>query len=111
MTIAYNVTVSGSGASSPWVVMNQYKAPFNVAVAVEVTGTARYTVQHTFVDVGVLGTAAVAAGSIFSHDTLVSATASDDGNYAFPVKAIRVTLVCASAAGDQVTMRVLQAGY
>lgn len=104
-----SVTVSTSGASSNWIPLDTYNTPVNIGLYVTVTGTARYTVQHTPVNVGLLGTAAVTAGAIFNHETLVSATASDDSNYAFPIAAVRLTLVSADTNGSA-TLYIIQGG-
>lgn len=94
-------TVTGVG-SSDWVKLDHKTAPFNVGLGCVVTGTATYTVQHTFDDVD-SGGAVVA----FDHATIVGQTANKDGNYAFPVRAIRLTIT----VGDgSVTMTSIQAG-
>jgi hypothetical protein len=43
-------TKTGTGESSP-LVLDHYRAPFNVGFAVVVSGTVTYTVQHTFDDI------------------------------------------------------------
>ena len=66
-------------------------------------GTITYTIQHTFDEVfdpNVTPTA-------FDHSTLASQTANKDGNYAFPVSGVRITV---TAGGGSVSMNVIQAG-
>lgn len=70
--------------------------PFNVGIGCTVTGTANYSVQHTFD-----GT------NWFENANISGATGSLDTNYMFPVRQIR--LHQASGSGS-VAMTVIQAG-
>lgn len=95
-------TVSQTGAgSTAALVMNTNTTPFNVGFGVVVTGTVNYTVQHTFDD------PAVGFTTWFPHPTIASQAASADGNYAFPVTGIRVTV---NSGGGSVVMNLVQAG-
>lgn len=100
------VTVGASSASSSgWIPMNQFDTPFNASFGVVTTDTVAYRVEHTFDDVfdpDVTPTA-------FTHEDVSAATDNADGNYAFPVMAIRLTMTTAAASG-QATMTVMQAG-
>ena len=102
------VTVSSATVSPP-IPLDQYLTPFNVGlgVTVSVGGTLTYKVQHTFDDVFAAGFDPATA-TWFDNATLVAKTASSDGNYAFPVSAIRLN-VTAYTSGNAV-MNVLQAG-
>lgn len=94
------VTQSGVGSSTP-IVMDTNKNPFNVGFGVIKTGTVNYTVQHTFDD---------PFGSIstwFNHPTVAAQIANADGNYAFPVTAIRVTM---NSGDGSVVLKLLQSG-
>ena len=97
------LTQTGAGASavSP---MNLNTSPFNIGFAVIVTGTVNYTVQHTFDDVF---SPAFNAGTAtwFAHPTSLGANA--DGNYAFPVTAIRLLV---NSGGGTARLVLLQAG-
>lgn len=81
-------------------------SPFNIGFGVVVTGTVTYTVQHTFDDV-YASTFTPATANWFSHPTVAAATTSQDGNYAFPVRGIRVNL---TAGTGSVVATILQAG-
>ncbi len=81
-------------------------SPFNIGFSVVVTGTVTYTVQHTFDDV-YSPTFVAASATWFSHPTVAAQTTSQDGNYAFPVKAVRVNL---TAGTGSVVATILQAG-
>ena len=79
------VTKSGTGTTA-WIPMDYKQNPFNVGLGVVVSGTVNYTIEHTFDEVfdpNVTPTA-------FAHATLASQTANKDGNYAFPIRAIRI---------------------
>lgn len=96
-------TVTGAGQSDP-IVMDHYRDPFNVGLAVVVGGTATYTVQHTFDDV--LDSAVTPTW--ISHPVLAGISATADGNYAFPVRAIRLSV--AGGASGATRLTVIQAG-
>lgn len=100
------ITQAGAGATAP-VPMNQYTSPFNVGFGCDVTGTATYTVQHTFDDVFASGFTPASA-KWYNHASVSGVSTDQDGNYAFPVSAIR--LVLAGGSTGSVTMTILQAG-
>jgi hypothetical protein len=87
-------------------VMDIHLTPFNVGFGVSVTGTVSYTVQHTFDDVFAKNFNPATA-TWFNHEDLVSQTTNQDGNYAFPVRAIRLNV--GSSTGT-VTITLIQAG-
>ena len=94
-------TKTGVGSSNI-LVADTYISPFNVGFGVVVTGTVTYTVQHTFDNVQT-----TASPTWFSHPTIAVKTDNQDGNYAFPVAAIKVVVT----AGDGTArMTMIQAG-
>jgi hypothetical protein len=97
------LTKTGAGASSSMAVTDHYQTPFNVGIGVVVSGTVNYTIQHTFDDV--LNSAVTPTW--FSHPTLLNLTANADGNYAFPVRGIRVLV---NSGAGTATATVIQAG-
>lgn len=99
-----SVTVS-SQAASAWIPLDYKQSPFNVSIAVEVTGTLTYTVQHTFDNV-LAGETATAWDTTDAN--LVAETASQDGAITSPVTAVRLN-VTAFTSGSA-TMKVLQGG-
>jgi hypothetical protein len=99
------VTTSGTSVSSP-IVVDYLISPFNIGFGVVVTGSATYTVQHTFDD-PFSSTFTPATATWFNHEDLVSQTTSQDGNYAFPVRAIRVNQ---SAGAGSTAATFIQAG-
>jgi hypothetical protein len=94
------VTLSAVATSAP-LVMDRKQNPVNIGIGVTVTGTATYTVEHTFDDI-LSGVTPV----WLPNATLAAATTSQSGNYAFPITAIRLN-VTAWTSGT-VTMTVLQ---
>lgn len=98
------ITVSQTGAGSTSAIpMDLHISPFNVGLGCVVDGTVNFTVQHTFDDVF----DASVTPTWFDHPVLQSLTANTDGNYAFPVRAIRVTV---NSGAGSVTATLIQAG-
>ena len=97
------VSQSAVGASSI-ITTDTYISPFNVGFGVVATGTVTYTIQHTFDNPQNTG------GPVtwYAHPTIAAKSDNQDGNYAFPVSAIRIN-VSASTAGSA-TLTVIQAG-
>jgi hypothetical protein len=100
--------VSGASLSSNVLVMDTYITPFNVGFGVVITGTVAYYVQHTFDN-----PQTVASPQWFYHPSTPSsgtgAIANLDGNYAFPVAAIKILTTSATNTGT-ITLTVIQAG-
>jgi hypothetical protein len=97
---------SGGAVTSSMVSLDHWISPFNVALAVRVTGTVNYTVQYTFDDVWAPGYVA-ANGNWVNHPSFTAQTATLDGNIAYPVSAVRI--VQNSGSGSCV-LTVFQAG-
>jgi len=102
------VTVGAEGASAP-IPLDHYRDPFNVGVAVVLSSGASltYSVEHTFDDVFAKDFNPSTA-TWFTNSGLGAKTASLDGNYAFPVTAVRLNVT--SYTGGDATMTVIQAG-
>lgn len=98
------ITLSKTGTgSSGLAVLDHYQTPFNVSIGAVTSGTVNYTIQHTFDDV--LNSAVTPTW--FNHPTMTSLTANSDGNYAFPVRAIKILV---NSGAGSVTATVIQAG-
>ena len=85
------VTVTGVGQSNP--IPLNWRQNFNVSMAAQVVGTATYTVQHT--------TSNVLEGDApiwYDHATMKNLTSDADGNYLFPVTAIRLLVTASTGA-------------
>ena len=102
------VTVSSATVSNV-IPLDQYISPFNVGIAVNLSAGAalQYTVQYTLDDV-FSPTFDPATANWFSHATMVNKTTSFDGNYAYPVTAIRLNVTVYTSGSA--TMTVVQAG-
>lgn len=101
-------TLSAVGVTPP-IVLDTYRDPFNVGLGIALSPGAvlTYTVQHTLDDV-TLETFSPATATWYSNSGLTAKTTSSDGNYAFPVTAIRLN-VTAYTSGSAL-MTVIQAG-
>lgn len=101
------VRVSQTGTGSTALVVPDYlNAPFAIGLGITVTGTVSCKVEHTFDDPYAPGFNPATA-TYHDHPTLAGISAKADGNYAFPVRAIRLTV--ASGAGTA-TLDIIQAG-
>jgi hypothetical protein len=103
-----NQTATAAGPLAP-IPMDHYRDPFNVGLAVVLSPGASltYTVEHTFDDVYAPGFNPALA-TWFPNTTLTGQTTSKDGNYAFPVTALRLN-VTAFTSGTA-SFKVIQAG-
>jgi hypothetical protein len=96
---------TGAGSTAP-LQMNVEETPFNVGIAVVVSGTVNYTVQYTFDDIQATGYSA-GSGTWFDHASLAAQTTNQTGNFAFPVVAARLTV---NSGAGTATITILQAG-
>jgi len=97
-----SVTQTNAG-STAWIPVDWRSNPFNLSFGcVVASGTPTYKVEHTFDDVF----DSTVTPTAFTHEFITASTTSDDGNYAFPVRAIRLTVTGTGV----VTMTVLQPG-
>lgn len=94
-------TASATGATAP-VVMDINQSPFNVGIGVVISATGTYTVEHTFDDIY----DSTVTPTWFPNTGLTSQTANKDGNYAFPVAAVRLNV---AANTGSITMTLIQA--
>ena len=90
-------------ANSAWIPLDHNVNPFNVGFGVVVSGTVTYTVEHTFDDVQDPDVTPIA----FPHASVTGKTTNQDGNYAFPVRAVRLSV---TAGTGTATLTVIQAG-
>lgn len=91
--ITQSITGAGSTAG---IVLDNYISPFNVGFGVVVSGTVNYKVEHTF-----------DGDTWFTHPDVTGLTANQDGNYAFPVQQIRLTI---SSGTGTASITAIQAG-
>ena len=74
-----------------------------VSIAVVISGTINYDIQHTLDEIF----DSSATINWLDHASMAAKTASSDGNYAYPVRAIRL-LINSVTTGATVSMNVLQ---
>ncbi len=100
------LSVTGTGVSNP-VILDQYRSPFSVGVGVTVSAGASlsYTVEHTFDDV-FAANFNPATATWFPHASLAARASSSDGNYAYPVMAVRLNVTGTGTAA----ITIIQAG-
>lgn len=97
---------NSDGYSTP-VPIDTLVNPTSVGVGVNIlSGSATYTVEHTFDDI-YGGSFTPSTANWLPHVYLAGLTASSDGNYAFPVRAIRLHV---SSGTGTVRMAVGQSG-
>lgn len=99
------VGVDGT-CESQWYVLNYRGGDFNVGIGCELSGTATYTVQHTFDNVFASGFVEDDA-TLYTHSSLSGETSNQDGNYTNPPVACRLKIT-AHTSGT-VTMNIVQA--
>lgn len=96
------ITQTGTG-NTAWIPVDYKQSPFAVGFGVVInSGTATYTIEHTFDDIFDSAVTATA----FPHASIAAQTTSKDGNYAFPVRAIRLNVTAGTS--PVVTMTALQ---
>ncbi len=98
--IVVSKTGAGSSAAIP---LDHYQTPFNVGIGVVVNGSVNYTIQHTIDNVQ----DATVTPTWFSHPSLAGLAANADGNYAFPVTAVKILV---NSGAGTATATIVQAG-
>jgi hypothetical protein len=105
---AVNVVLTATGNSAP-VVLDQYISPFNITLALVVSGTNTTTVQFTADNpAAVYVTNYNTNATWFNHPDMNSMTVNEIGNIAFPVRAVRLN--CSAYTSGSATLTILQAG-
>lgn len=94
------ITQTGVGNSVP-VPLDARKAPFTVAIAFIVTGTATYSLQHTYDDITV-----GAPVNWFTNISITNLTVNAEAQYTAPVRAVRLSV---SAGSGSVQMQIIDA--
>lgn len=97
------VTATIAAPDSGIVLIDHLAEQFAVGFGCVRSGDATYKVQHTFDDV----MNPLVTPTWFDHATVTGKTANSDGNYAFPVRAIKAVVTAGTTGG--VVMTVMQA--
>lgn len=94
-----SVTVSSQTTSAP-IPVNWRAKNFGLSVFVDVTGTNTSTVQHTFDNIY----DPAVTPTWMDHASLAAMTADEDGNYAFPVRAVRLNVTAWTSGSATMTL-------
>lgn len=78
-------------AVSPTFIPDYKQANFSMGIGCDIVGTISYDIQHSFDDF-FDSSVAYSAKTWLDHSSLAAKTADADGNYAAPVRAIRILL-------------------
>jgi hypothetical protein len=114
------ITANGTGTSSIWF-PDWMQNPFNIGIQVVLpaSATATFNVEHTLDNIevtqigpfsGNANATTAANANWIANPGITSATTTINGNYAFPVRAIRVNILSCSATGF-VTATFIQANF
>lgn len=95
-----------SAGRYPWIPLDIHQSPFNVSFGVRFgsDGGATYRVEHTFDNVLKHGVSA----RPFTHPDVSAASTNRDGNYAAPVRGVRLYVASVSASCN-IDFTVIQA--
>ena len=94
------ISITGTGTTA-WIPMDYKQSPFNVGLGAVVNGTITYDIEHTFDEVF----DPTVTPTAFKHSTMAAKTTNFDGNYAFPIRAIRINN---TAGTGSTTLTILQ---
>lgn len=98
MPVFSEVTTVATATATRWIPLDQFETPFNVGFGVVKSGGGNrtFSVQHTFDNIFDPNV----TPSAFTHADVTAATASIDGNYAFPVAAVRLNVASGSGSAQ-----------
>lgn len=106
-TDSFDIGWSDDVVSPMYVVNWRQGPPFSISVGVDISGTINYDMQHRFDNIWDSATVGQGDSGWFDHSSIAAKTADADGNYAYPVTALRV-LVNSLTAGATFTWFVIQ---
>lgn len=95
----YAVGVAGVSGGQAWVPLDIHQNPFAVSFFINRAaggGDSTCRVEHTFKNI--LVSSDVTALEVFRHEDASAVAVSSDGNYAFPVRALRLNVVQGSGS-------------
>lgn len=94
-------------AISPTIPLDMTQNPFSVSLAVVISGTINYSLQHCFANILSSEYSQPSTETWFTHSSIATETSNQDGNYAFPVAATRV-IVNSLTSGATVEYTIIQ---
>lgn len=108
----FSITITGVSTTSGYMVPyfpDYMVRPFNIGIGcVTASSSTVYTVQHSFDYTG-SSTFISSNATWFPNSAITGLSCNKDGNYAYPVSAIRV-ISTAGASDNTITMTIMQAG-
>lgn len=105
------LTQNGTGTSAIWT-PDWMQNPFAIGIGCVATGAPTYTVQHTFneLDTNQPNGTTAANAVWFGNSGITATTLSCNGNYAFPVRGIQISINTSSATAF-VSVTLIQATF
>jgi hypothetical protein len=94
------VSKTGTGASA-WIPVDYRQQVMNLGLGIVATGTITYDIEHTYDNV----MDSTVTPTAFKHPTITGQTASKDGTYSSPIRAVRLNV---TAGTGTATLTVLQ---
>ena len=95
------VITKSSAGTTAWIPLDYKQNPFNVGFGVTIgAGVLTYDVEHTFDDVF----DSTVTPTAFKNSTVVAQTTNKDGNYAFPVRAVRLNITAYTSGSATLTL-------
>jgi hypothetical protein len=94
------ISITGTGTTA-WIPLDYKQSPFNVGLGCVINGSVTYDIEHTFDEIFDPAVTPVA----FKHSSLTAQTTNKDGNYAFPIRAVRINN---TAGTGSTTLTILQ---
>ena len=105
------VSAAGTNTVSSWIPMNHGSQPFNVGFGTRTAGGPfTYSVEHTFMDVSRETSGTETSAVAFRHADVSLKVSGLDGNFAFPVRYIRLAIATVAVSGN-LYLDVIQTGW
>ena len=95
----YAVGVGAVSGAQAWIPLDIHRKPFDTSFFINRTtggGDSTCRVEHTHMNV--LADSSVPAVAVYRHEDASAVAVSADGNYAYPVRAIRLNITHGSGA-------------
>jgi hypothetical protein len=107
ITASVSSNTTAFSSSTSWIPLDIHVTPFNVGFGVAFTGAGSMNVrvEHTFDDIF----DSTITPTVYTHEDVSATEANIDGNYAFGVRAVRLTSVSACGACTA-SLKVVQVG-
>ena len=113
MAVYYNATVvnsAGTSGAQTVVPLDIHQNPFSVSFFIKKNGTGdiTYRVEHTPDNVLARTSGTETSARFFTHSDVSAETANADGNYAFPVRAMRLFTTTPMSGQSSLEFTIIQ---